>query len=191
MAARSGSWPAVGRYVICYLWALDSGLSALGPGAGGLRRTQEVFEGAVSGGHRDRVPRTRNRVSQRARQLDAPADGRFDDLSELGGMRRGQEHAAGIWLIYQPILQREPGDSTMGIEHVPVLPIDMPNLGNDLRILVGETHDVLTQCHEIAVVERLHALEIARRTNVHGVCHRRDRWTRLVDARLQIFRHSV
>ena len=106
-------------------------------------------------------------------------------------MRGGQEHTASLRIVCERCLQPEPRDRAMWVEQIAVIAGRRCQSRPRHRRRRTPRRDVLAHPIDVVVVQRAHALEIARRADVHRVGHRAHRRARLVHARSKVFRHDI
>src|SRR5262245_8423827 len=140
---------------------------------------------SAANGFSDRTERRREaqdpfrplqRVDERHRLLDRPADDRLHDFRKLRGMR-GREEDARLIHPCPPALsaQRadaEVSDGRMGIHQVPGTVVDALDRGAHLAVFESAPHDVATDSVAVAAIEPHEPLEVTRVADVHRV---RDR----------------
>ena len=130
-----------------------------------------IHRATVVGWHRNRVPRTRQRVGQGA--TEARCAGRSPARRPPGtspGARSPERRRSASGSSRQPVLRaparrwrRADRAGSRGAR------CTRPISATTCRVVVGEAGDVAAQRVEVAAVERLHPLEVARRADVHRI----------------------
>src|SRR5687767_6573233 len=95
-------------------------------------------------------------------------------------MRGRQKHAKRIGILRESRLKGQPGNRAVRIEQITVALMDTADFVENLPVVISEADDVASKRCQIALVERLDALEVAGRTDVHRVGDRGNRRTRFV-----------